>query len=65
MGEGYSRREILEKALACVALAVMALSAIPRAALAQQKVAKSMVQYQDSPKGGHQCAAGARSGRRS
>ena len=56
MANGYSRREILEKTPACLALAMLTLAAVPREALAQQKVAKSMVQYQDSPKGGHQCA---------
>lgn len=56
MAADYTRRELLRRAPACVALAVVAVSARPGAALAQQKVAKAMVQYQDSPKAGHQCS---------
>ena len=52
MAEGISRRQLMCWAPACVALALAA----PRAALAQQKVAQAMVQYQASPKGGHQCS---------
>jgi hypothetical protein len=56
MAAACTRRELLRHAPACVALAVVAVSARPGAALAQQKVAKAMVQYQDSPKDGHQCS---------
>jgi len=52
VAEGISRRQLMRWAPVGVALALAA----PRAALAQQKVAKAMVQYQDSPKGGHQCS---------
>ena len=51
-----TRRDVLSWAPACLALAVAAGSASPRTAWAQQKVAKTMVQYQDSPKEGHQCS---------
>ena len=52
----YSRRDVLAWTPACVALALAAASLAPRAAAAQQKVAKAVVQYQDSPKSGHQCS---------
>ena len=32
-------------------------SAAPRTALGQQKATKAMVQYQESPKTGHQCSS--------
>jgi hypothetical protein len=56
MGQGYSRRELLQRTPVGLAVGVAMLSLTPRAALGQQKVAKAMVQYQDSPKGGHQCS---------
>jgi hypothetical protein len=52
-----SRREVLRRAPTCAALARVMLSAGPRAALGQQKATKAMVQYQDSPKAGHQCSS--------
>lgn len=56
MVEGCTRRELLRRVPTGVALALLAAALDSRAAEAQQKVAKSMVQYQDSPKGGHQCS---------
>jgi len=52
----YSRRDLLSWTPACIALAVAAASTIPRVAAAQPKVAKATVQYQDTPKAGHQCS---------
>ena len=57
MSHQYSRREILRGAPTCAALAMVMLSAAPRMALGQQKATKAMVQYQDSPKAGHQCSS--------
>lgn len=57
MSHEYSRREILQGAPACVALAMAMVSAAPRTALGQQKATKAMVQYQESPKAGHQCSS--------
>lgn len=57
MQQEYSRREILQKTPLCLAVTVAMLSAAPRPAFAQQKATKAMVQYQDSPKGGHQCSS--------
>ena len=51
-----SRREILRKGLGTLSLAALTLCLIPPTAHGQQKVSKQMVQYQDSPKGGHQCS---------
>jgi len=56
MGQSYSRREFLQRAPVVLAVGVAMLSLTPGAVLGQQKVAKAMVQYQDSPKGGHQCS---------
>ncbi len=56
MPSGYSRREILKLTPAGVVLTMAALSA-PRVAFGQAKVTKATVQYQDAPKGGHQCAS--------
>ena len=52
----HSRREILQKTPVCLAVAAAWLSAAPREAFGQQKATKAMVQYQDTPKGGHQCS---------
>jgi hypothetical protein len=52
----YSRRDVLRRAPACIALGLIAVSATSRAAQAQQKVSKQTVHYQSSPKGGHQCS---------
>lgn len=54
MRQIYSRRELLQKTPICFAVGMAMLSLTPREAFSQQKVAKTMVQYQDSPKGGHQ-----------
>ena len=55
MQGNVSRRTILQ---AGAAVSVTALVSRPflGTAHAQQKVAKSVVQYQNSPKGGHQCS---------
>jgi hypothetical protein len=50
-----SRRTILHAGAAASLTALVARSFIGTAH-AQQKVAKSTVQYQDAPKGGHQCS---------
>ena len=50
-----SRRTILH-AGAAVSLTTLASRTFVGTADAQQKVAKNVVQYQDSPKGGHQCS---------
>ena len=51
-----SRREILKVVPAGLAVVALAGALAPREAVAQQKVAKAMVQYQDKPKDGHQCS---------
>ena len=56
MRQIYSRRELLQKTPVCLAVGMAMLSLTPRDAFSQQKAAKTMVQYQDSPKGGHQCS---------
>jgi hypothetical protein len=56
MREQYSRREVLQKAPLSLAVTMALLSAAPREAFGQQKVTKATVQYQESPKGGHQCS---------
>lgn len=57
MTERYSRREILRKTPVGLAVTMAILSAAPGAAFSQQKVTKATVQYEGSPKGGHQCAS--------
>jgi hypothetical protein len=52
MKQSCSRREVLKVSLVGFSLA----SLFRGTAEAQQKVPKQMVQYQDSPKGGHQCS---------
>jgi hypothetical protein len=56
MADRWSRREMLRRAPTCLALALLATATALRGAHAQQKVSKQMVQYQASPKGGHQCS---------
>jgi hypothetical protein len=51
-----SRREVLQAGLGSLSLAFLLSSVFRGTADAQQKVAKQTVQYQDSPKGGHQCS---------
>ena len=53
MKQSCSRREVLKVGLVGFSLA----SLFRGAADAQQKAPEQMVQYQDSPKGGHQCSA--------
>lgn len=48
-----SRRNLLKKAAGLTGLAGLAMAASPAAEAAG--MAKSAVQYQDKPKGGHQC----------
>lgn len=54
MPESVSRRTILTAA--AVSIAALASRALRGIARAQQKVAKAVVKYQDSPNGGHQCS---------
>lgn len=49
-----SRRNVLKSGLGIVAAAGAALAA-PRPAAAQEKLAQNIVQYQATPKDGHQC----------
>ena len=56
MRAAYCRGEILQKTPVCFAVTAALLSAAAREAFSQQKVTKAMVQYQATPKGGHQCA---------
>ena len=51
-----SRREVLGAGVVSLSLASLLLHLFPVTAYAQQKVSKQTVQYQDSPKGGHQCS---------
>ncbi len=53
---GYSRRDLLRLGVASVCSAGLVQGVFSRAATAQQKVAKKMVQYQTAPKDGHQCS---------
>ena len=55
MQERVSRRTILHVG-AAVSLTALTSRTFLGTAHAQQKVAKSVVQYQDAPKGGHQCS---------
>jgi len=55
MTNGYSRRDVLRRVTAGLALTAVAVT-LPREAHAQSKVAKAMVQYQDAPNKGHQCS---------
>lgn len=57
MREGCSRRAVLRRGLGTLSLAALASCLTPGIAHAQQKASKQMVQYQDSPKGGHQCSS--------
>jgi hypothetical protein len=54
MQGNVSRRTIL--LAGAVSLTALASRTFVGAAHAQQKVAKSVVQYQDAPKAGHQCS---------
>ena len=56
MREFCSRRDVLRAGLGTLSLGVLVSSLLAETAQAQQKVSKQMVQYQDSPKGGHQCS---------
>lgn len=52
-----SRREVLQVGLGSLSLASLVSCLFRGTAYAQQKVSKQMVQYQDSPKAGHQCSS--------
>ena len=56
MKDGCSRREVLQVGLGSLALASLLVPLVPGTASAQQKVTKQMVQYQESPKQGHECS---------
>jgi high potential iron-sulfur protein len=56
MHASISRRALLE-AGAALSVGVLASHALRGTADAQQKAAKAMVKYQDSPNAGHQCSA--------
>ncbi len=51
-----SRREMLQTGAWVAALGALAQPLLARRAAAQQKVPKSMVKYQDTPSGKHECA---------
>ena len=55
MSGKVSRRRILQTGVA-VSIVALASHASRRTAHAQQKVAKNVVKYQESPKDGHQCS---------
>jgi hypothetical protein len=55
MQGNVSRRTVLHVG-AAVSLAALASRTFVGIAHAQQKVAQSVVQYQNTPKGGHQCS---------
>jgi hypothetical protein len=56
MTHDMSRRDVLRWTPATLALIAAASLTRPPRALAQQKVTKATVQYQESPKAGHECS---------
>jgi hypothetical protein len=56
MQSSCSRRQILIVGLGSAIVASVGSRVVVSPALAQQKVSKQMVQYQDAPKAGHECS---------